>query len=437
MTNIYLQRLHDATNGPVSAEPPTDSSADNIATNGNSAGALDSPEHEDDSEHPLLAAIRRGEVRFDWQACLVAVPGPDITPVEQIGATFATINGAAPVCMDWQKQIFSPSAATDRISELETSMAGGSGISSSDPLPFKQTQQAAWWRKMAGDAAHGYRRLVIGTDEQCAAVGNIAKIAPNFRALTDLFRQALRASQITATALHLPPVLLLGPPGIGKTYVSSRIAKAIATGFLPISMTTATGLNPLAGTDLVWGNPKIGKVAEALIEGETASPIIVLDELDKAFHIRGEADPLAPLHALLEPENSSAFRDEYLELPLACDAVIWIFTANDIVGIAPSILDRLLVLDIDPPTQSQMRQVQASIYRDVASAYGEWFEASLAPAITDRLSGISPRQVKRILGLACASAASQSRRHLIDADMDAALRLASPTVKSVRTGFVS
>lgn len=172
-------------------------------------------------------------------------------------------------------------------------------------------------------------------------------------------------------------------------------------------------------------------------DAQTASPIIVLDELDKAFHIRGEADPLAPLHALLEPENSSAFRDEYLELPLACDAVIWIFTANDIAGIAPSILDRLLVLDIDPPTQSQMRQVQASIYRDVASAYGEWFEASLAPAITDRLSGISPRQVKRILDLACASAASQSRRHLIDADMDAALRLSSPAVKSVRIGFVS
>ena len=188
---------------------------------------------------------------------------------------------------------------------------------------------------------------------------------------------------------------------------------------------------------MTWKNPRIGMVAQALLEGETACPVILLDEIDKAFRLSGDADPLGPLHALMEPETARNFPDEFLEMPVAADDVIWISTANSVDNVAPSILDRHLILEIAAPDRDQMSAVIGSIYRTARSGYGAWFDPQLSAVVTARLVSIHPRRVKRLLCLACTRAASMGRQELAVADIEAVLAITSPAKAQGRIGFLS
>lgn len=285
-------------------------------------------------------------------------------PERELGAAYRVSDGARPSPHLWRKQVFLPSCANERLEAHNLRALPGCN-EATDALQGKEGQQIVQWRTMATEKFCGCRDLVIGTAGQVRAVRDFSGIAPNFGILAEVFAEALLASHVTQTPLSVPPILLLGPPGVGKTFMSGQIGSA----FLAVSMTTTTAVNPLGGTEMVWKSPKMGMVAKALLDGGTACPVILLDEIDKCFAISGEASPLDPLHALLEPETARNFRDEYLEFSIAADAVIWIATANSIDNIAPSILDRMLVLHVAAPGPDQMRSVIASIHRGVIAGF--------------------------------------------------------------------
>ena len=353
-----------------------------------------------------------------------------------LGCSFHGDSTLQPGQPTWFKQVFSP-----RLAELQLE-----GVNLR-PLPFeedasdaahgKNKLQTSLWRNMATDVSGGCRRLISGTAQQIGAINLVARNAPNFGPLCDIFVQALGASLLAKTPLSIPPILLLGPPGIGKTHVSTAIANALDTAAVTLSMTTITAVNPLGGTALVWRDAKPGLVAKALMEGKTASPVFILDEMDKAYHQAGEADPLAPLHVFLEAQTAGSFRDEFLDVPVAADALIWIATANSLASIAPSIIDRMLVLQIPAPDCGQMRAVIAAIFAAAIATYFGWFDPVLSPLLLDQLAKIHPRQVKRVLALACQRAASQGNRELTTADIEAALSLVGHVELSRRAGFLA
>ena len=279
---------------------------------------------------------QQGDAGGDWQ-------GDCEKPLGCNFPASGTCGGGEP---KWHKQVFSPRQAEMHLEQLNLRALPFDEDTAATANP-KEKLQISLWRSMATDMAGGCRQLISGTDERIKAVELIAEAAPNFGNLCDIFAQALGASMRTQTPLKVPPILLLGKPGVGKTHASAAIANALDTDVVALSMTTTTSVNPLAGTDMVWRNRLAsGMVAKALIEGRTASPIFILDELDKAFCVADEADPLAPLHTYLEAETARNSRDEFLELPFAADGILWIATANSLDGLAPSIVDRMLVLEI-------------------------------------------------------------------------------------------
>ena len=115
-----------------------------------------------------------------------------------------------------------------------------------------------------------------------AAVDDLAETSPNFADVIDDLRKFLALAIAGNEAVQFTPMLLLGEPGLGKTYFAKKLAHALGTGFEFVSMSSLTAGWVLTGASAQWNNARPGKVAQTLIEGEYANPVVVLDEIDKA-----------------------------------------------------------------------------------------------------------------------------------------------------------
>ncbi len=234
-------------------------------------------------------------------------------------------------------------------------------------------------------------------------------------------------------------MLLVGAPGIGKTYVLKRVAAALGTTveFLAVNMFDSWRLR---GLNTSWKGARMGKVAELMLASPTASPVIVLDEFEKAPVLGSFERPYDVFHSLLEEENARAFVDDFLELPLRADHVLWIAAANGTAGLPPSILDRMLVMTVPDPTRAQLAVMVDGIYAAVRARHGEHFAASLDEAVRNRLARHNPRQLMRIVALALgfAAAAGRDALHLDDVEHAVALAGGGSQAASFRhpVGFV-
>src|SRR5207237_3669576 len=171
---------------------------------------------------------------------------------------------------------------------------------------------------------------------------------PNFTAVLEDIRKHLALCVDSNDSIELPPMLLLGATGIGKTYFARKIAQLLGTGFGFVPMSSLTAGWVLSGASSQWKNAKPGKVFDTFLNGDYANPVIVVDELDKASS-DGQYDPLGALHELLEIETAMRFIDEFVELPIDASGAVWLATANDASQIPEPLLNRLTVYEIDPP----------------------------------------------------------------------------------------
>ncbi len=266
-------------------------------------------------------------------------------------------------------------------------------------------------RAMAHDRQCGWRRLPVANDETIAALEALGSIMPNFAEPLETIHLACRASLATGLPWQVPAMILNGSPGTGKTRFSKAVSAILGTAVTEISMPQMNGAGPLSGTDQSWRHPRVGKVAQALVSGETASPCILLDELEKTFSYAGD-EPLDVLHQLWEPENARRFQDECLSCHFAANRVIWMATSNETRDIRESLLDRAVVYTIATPDRTQMEAVIRAIYAELAMEWQGWFNPDIDPAVIVRVAASSPRQIKAALRAAMIRAAADGRRGL-------------------------
>ena len=161
-----------------------------------------------------------------------------------------------------------------------------------------------------------------------------------------------------------------------------------------------------------WKGARPGRIAEALLKSPTASPIILLDEFEKAPQLDRIERPYDIFHTLLEEENSEDFVDDFLELRLRADHIIWIGSANDTAPLPSSILSRMLVLAIPSPDRDQVLAIIDNIYATIRDRYGDQFAATMSDAVRDLLARYTPRRVKRAIAIALGFAAAEGRDRL-------------------------
>jgi ATP-dependent Lon protease len=253
---------------------------------------------------------------------------------------------------------------------------------------------------------------------------------PNFAEVLADIRKHLALCIDSNDSIELPPILLLGEPGIGKTHFARKVAELLGTGFGFVPMSSLTAGWVLSGASSQWKNAKPGKVFDTFVNGDYANPVIVVDELDKASG-DGQYDPLGALYELLEVKTATRFVDEFAELPIDASGAVWLATANDASRIPEPLLDRLTVYEIEAPDPAGSRAIAAAIYREIRNSHdwGRHFpEAPSEPAL-DKLASMPPREMRRALQGAFGTAKLAGRSELRPDDMQ------DPRAKKQRIGF--
>jgi ATP-dependent Lon protease len=236
---------------------------------------------------------------------------------------------------------------------------------------------------------------------------------PNFTAVLEDIRKHLALCVDSNDSIELPPMLLLGEPGIGKTHFARRLAQLLGTGFGFVPMSSLTAGWVLSGASSQWKNAKPGKVFDTFLNGEYANPVIVVDELDKAS-CDGQYDPLGALYELLEVETATRFVDEFVELPIDASGAVWLATANETARIPEPLVNRLTVYEIEPPDEAGSRRIASTIYSEVRNAHdwGRHFPEAPSDSTLDKLAGMAPREMRRAVQSAFGTAKLDGRNEV-------------------------
>jgi ATP-dependent Lon protease len=254
------------------------------------------------------------------------------------------------------------------------------------------------------------------TDDQLDA---LRSRFPNLSSVTDFVIEQAALARLGDGRFQLPPLLLLGSPGVGKTAWCEALAAMVGVTTAVHDMASVAVGAGLSGSDAYWANTRTGIVFDMVVWGDHANPFVIIDELDKAGG-DGRYDPVGPLYRLLEPASARKFED--LSLPGFRIDASWlniVATGNECERIPGPILSRFQRFDVPAPTRDEVRAIAQHVYRDILgrNVWGSWFQPALSDDVLDVVSAMAPRAIRKLFGRALGIAARTRRDHILPGDI--------------------
>jgi len=302
-------------------------------------------------------------------------------------------------------------------------------------LSSEESLRARRLHALLEDEMGGHRIALVATDPIVKAIEKLAEASPHGHDAISVVADACALSLRANVPVTLPPIILVGPPGTGKSFLAARLAKALNQPHVTVPVNSGHLFGTLGGLSSAWKGAAAGRIAKTLIEHGSASPIVVMDEIDKPVISSSSDRPHDPLLTLWEPENAKCWKDEYYELSFDARHLIHIATANDIECLPGPVLDRALVVELPPPSQLVARAIALQIFSAAVEPLEGFIDAILTDEVLDRLGRYAPRRIYRIVQLALPIAVRAGHHAITITDVAAAERLLSGTTEAPRPAF--
>lgn len=292
-----------------------------------------------------------------------------------------------------------------------------------------------WYKKLFQDGLGSTYRTIstLSTRDIATSFNALSNDFPHFRHVIRHIRGCFELAHARKSPPKIRPVLLVGPPGVGKTHFCASLAQMLKVRLHKIAFDSDVTSSRLLGSDRHWGNSAPGEVIEALT-GDVANPLALLDEIDKA---RGSGhashqSPIASLHGLLEPVTATNVRDIALSLGFDASWITFVATTNDVDAIPLSLRSRFSEFLVLEPTGEDALRYASNLLNVTHKRLA--IPGFKAPSLklSKHAAHLEARSQIKAYEYAYSAAVGAGRNHLDECDLLGALGEASSDVLAGR-----